>query len=54
MQSYFPYSHIISNICKNLKQSIKKHAYTGDWQIIDKKEEPQVKPQLVTISEIYY
>lgn len=53
MQSYFPYSHIIS-ICKNIKQTIKKHAYTGDWQIIDKKVETTVKPQLVAISEIYY
>ncbi len=54
MQTYFPYSQIIANICVNVKRNIVKHTYTGDWQVLEKKTEPVKKPCLVAISELYY
>ncbi|MCM1164343.1 MAG: hypothetical protein NC339_08870 [Muribaculaceae bacterium] len=54
MQTYFPYSHIISNICNTIKQSISKHTYTVEWQIFEKKTETTPKATTAAISELYY
>lgn len=54
MQTYFPYSQIISSICTNIKQSISRHAYTSAWQVFDGKSDTAKSPSQVAISEIYY
>lgn len=55
MQSYFfPYSYIMNCFCNTIKQPIIKHAYTGDWQIIENSPKTSVNPNYVAISELYY
>ncbi len=52
MQTYFPYSHIISSSSDHA-MSTNNHLFTGDWQIIDN-ESSGSKTSLAAISEIYY
>lgn len=54
MQTYFPYSQIISSICTNIKQTISRHTYTSAWQVIDNKSDKSNQASLLSISEIYY
>lgn len=53
MSAYFPYSHIILNICNNIHESISKHTYFGEWGVCAQTQ-PAVKIDIVGISEIYY
>ncbi len=54
MQTYFPYSQIITSICNNIKQSISRHAYTSAWQVFDNKSEASSQSSQLAISELYY
>lgn len=53
MSTYFPYSHIILNICNNISVTITKHAYFGEWSVCEQIR-PVPQTGLSTISEIYY
>ena len=53
MSTYFPYSHIILNICNNISETITKHAYFGEWSVCEQTR-PVPQTGLSTISEIYY
>lgn len=53
MSAYFPYSHIILNICNNIRENITKHAYFGEWSVCEQTQ-PVVQTGVVAISEIYY
>lgn len=54
MQTYFPYSQIISSFRNNLKQSVSRHAYTSAWQVFDGKSDSGTSSSQIAISEIYY
>lgn len=56
MHKYFPYSHIVSNVCSSIKKTINKHMFVGDWQVYENKKTQIVnRPQAQAfISEIYY
>ena len=51
--AYFPYSHIILNICNNIHENITKHPYFGEWSVCEQVE-PIAHNGVVAISEIYY
>lgn len=53
MSAYFPYTHIILNICNNIRENITKHAYFGEWSVCEQTQ-PVVQTVVVAISEIYY
>lgn len=53
MPTYFPYSHIIVNICNNICQTIARHTYFMDWTVCEQKQN-QPGPITTAISEIYY
>lgn len=53
MSAYFPYSHIILNICNNICGNITKHAYFGEWSVCEQTQ-PVSTTGVVAISEIYY
>ena len=53
MANYFPYSYIILNAYNNVKESINRHAFFGEWSVYEQK--PSVSPAtIVSIGEIYY
>ena len=54
MQTYFPYSQIITNICTNIKQSKSRYAYTSAWQVFESNSDNAAQTSQIAISEIYY
>ncbi len=53
MSVYFPYSHIILNICNNILENITKHAYFGEWDVCEQAESV-AHTGVAAISDIYY
>lgn len=53
MSAYFPYSHIILNICNNIHENITKHTYFGEWGVCEQVQ-PVAQTCVVGIGEIYY
>ena len=54
MSTYFPYSFII-NLSNEIKQTVSRHAYLGDWAVAESAE-PRLEATAsgAVISEIYY
>lgn len=53
MSAYFPYSHIILNICNNIHDKITGYTYFGEWDVCAQTQ-PVAQTCIVGISEIYY
>lgn len=50
MQTYFPYSHII----RNIRESIMRHPFFGEWSVGADNLQVQAQPIRVPSSEIFY
>lgn len=53
MQNYFPYSQIV-NLCNNIRQSMSRHAYFGEWNVCETKQSLNLANTPMEISELYY
>lgn len=53
MSGYFPFSHIILNICNNVRKNITGHSYFSEWSAYEQLQ-PVSQTGVVAISEIYY
>lgn len=54
MSTYFPYSFII-NLSNEIKQTVSRHAYLGDWAVAESSDQRlEAAASGIAISEIYY
>ncbi|MDE7081451.1 MAG: hypothetical protein K2O78_07365 [Muribaculaceae bacterium] len=53
MSNYFPYSQLIANLRENIRQSVSRQPFFGDWSV-EETEAAVSDARLADISELYY